>query len=189
MRNENHREQMVMRVEEINLATSGRGLCSSGIDVAKELKIKPGELVEIAGKKRTCGIFFPNSADRGKNVLRLDDIMCFNAGTEYGQTVTICKAVVQAAKRVVLKPVDTVASLDSKKIRDMLMNRPCTVGDRIELWNVPAWAERGEFHEDDGRGRKKKVILDELLLDVFETDPGGCIVQIIIPGTTLEITY
>ncbi|NMC05126.1 MAG: hypothetical protein GYA24_07945, partial [Candidatus Lokiarchaeota archaeon] len=64
--------EMSLRVAEINKASAGRGLCSAGIHVARRLNIKAGEIVEIVGKKSTACIFFPNSEDEGKQIIRID---------------------------------------------------------------------------------------------------------------------
>ncbi|MHA1999729.1 MAG: CDC48 family AAA ATPase, partial [Promethearchaeota archaeon] len=192
MKNE---EELSLRVAEINKQSAGRGLCSAGIHVAKRLGIKAGEILEIAGKKITGCIFFPNSEDEGKQIIRIDGLVRLNAGTGLGEVVSVKKAKPSSARKVILAPTNAKVTIPQKKIRELLMNRPIVKGDYISLMNVSIPSARGDFDSDDdmiqnlqdifGGRRKKTYTMGELRLLVIETNPDN-IVQI-TPGTQIEI--
>jgi len=71
----------------------------------KEANIKPGDIVEIEGKKKTVAIVdraYPG--DIGLDIIRTDGIIRRNAETGLGEIVTIRKADVKEAKKVVIAP-------------------------------------------------------------------------------------
>jgi 6-pyruvoyl-tetrahydropterin synthase len=189
---------MSLRVAEINKASAGRGLCSAGIHVARSLNIKAGEIVEIVGKKSTTGIFFPNSEDEGKQIIRIDGLVRLNAGTGLGEIVKVKKAKPEQARRVVVAPTNTKVALQPRMIRDSLINRPVVKGDNISLMNMTIPSDRPEIESDDdmmenlqnifrdfGGHRKRTYTLGELRLVVIETQPEG-FVQI-NPNTNVEL--
>ncbi|MBN2150932.1 MAG: CDC48 family AAA ATPase [Candidatus Lokiarchaeota archaeon] len=188
-----------LRVAEINKASAGRGLCSAGIHVARRLNIKAGEIVEIVGKKSTACIFFPNSEDEGKQIIRIDGLVRLNAGTGLGEIVKVKKAKPEPARRVVVAPINTKVAIQPRKIRDSLMNRPVVKGDNISLMNMTIPTDRPEIESDDdmmenlqnifrdfGGRRKRTYTLGELRLVVIETQPEDGIVQI-TPNTNVEV--
>ncbi|MEX2726670.1 MAG: CDC48 family AAA ATPase [Candidatus Sigynarchaeum springense] len=191
--------EMSLRVAEINKASAGRGLCSAGIHVARRLNIKAGEIVEIVGKKSTACIFFPNSEDEGKQIIRIDGLVRLNAGTGLGEIVKVKKAKPEQARRVVVAPINTKVAIQPRKIRDSLVNRPVVKGDNISLMNMTIPTDRPEIESDDdmmenlqnifrdfGGRRKRTYTLGELRLVVIETQPEEGIVQI-TPNTNVEV--
>ncbi|HME52469.1 MAG TPA: hypothetical protein VKM55_09650 [Candidatus Lokiarchaeia archaeon] len=117
-------------------------MCSAGIHVTRRLNIKAGEIVEISGQKTTACIFFPNSEDEGKQIIRFDGLVRLNAGTELGEIVKMIKARPVPAKRVVFAPINTKAGIQPRKIRDSLMNWPVLKGDNISLMNMTIPVDR-----------------------------------------------
>ncbi|MHA1717752.1 MAG: CDC48 family AAA ATPase, partial [Promethearchaeota archaeon] len=194
-------KEITLRVAEINKQSAGRGLCLAGIHIARLLNIKAGDILEIAGKKRTGCIFFPNSEDTGKDIIRVDGLTRLNAGTGLGEMVRVRKAKTYPAQKIVLAPTNARVVIQPKKIKDMLMNRPIVQGDYISLINVTIPRQRSMIDSDDdmmenlqsilgqfGGGRRRRTYtLGELRLVVLETRPEGEIVQI-NPGTLLEIS-
>ncbi|HME51392.1 MAG TPA: CDC48 family AAA ATPase [Candidatus Lokiarchaeia archaeon] len=191
--------EMSLRVAEINKASAGRGLCSAGIHVARRLNLKAGEIVEIIGKKTTGCIFFPNSEDEGKQIIRIDGLVRLNAGTGLGEIVKVRKARPEPAKRVVVAPTNTKVQIQPRKIRDSLNLRPVVRGDNISLMNMTIPNDRPDIESDDdmmenlqniftqfGGRRKRSYTLGELRLVVLETTPEEGIVQI-TQATNVEI--
>lgn len=177
-----------LRVTEINKQSAGRGLCSAGIHVAKELNLKAGDIVEITGKRTTACLFFPNSNDMNRNIIRIDGLVRLNAGTGLGEIVTVRKAQVQDARRIVVAPTNAKVALQPRKIRDSLQNRPVAKGDNISLMNMTVPSDKPEIESDDdmmenlqnifsqfGGKRKRSYTLGELRLVVLETEPGGIV--------------
>ncbi len=191
--------EMSLRVAEINKACAGRGLCSAGIHVARRLKIKSGEIVEIVGKKTTAGIFFSNKEDEGKQIIRVDGLVRSNAGTGLNELVKIRKAKPEKAMCVVIVPINIKVAFQPRKIRDYLMNRPVVKGDNISLRNISIPSDRPEIETKDeiaenlqnifggsGVPRKRSYTIGELRLVIIETQPEECIVKI-TPTTNVEV--
>jgi transitional endoplasmic reticulum ATPase len=184
--------EISLEVAEINKASVGRGLCSAGTHVARRLKLKAGEIVEITGKRTTAGICFPNTEDEGKQIIHVDDLVRFNAGTSFGEFVKVRKARPIPAKRVVVALTNTEAQIPPSKIRDSLMNRPVVKGDNLSLMNmaIPTDQTGIEFPRawqfEYGNSWKQATTLGELRLVVLETTPEKGIAQI-TQKTTFEI--
>ncbi len=184
--------EMSLRVAEINKASAGRGLCSAGTHVARRLKLKAGEIVEISGKRTTAGIYFPNSQDEGKQIIRIDDLVRLNAGTDFGEIVKVKKARPIPAKRVVVAMTNTKVQLLPRKIRDSLMKRPVVKDDNLSLINMiiqseqPALEFPRAWQFEYGNSWKRADTVGELRLVVLETTPEKGIVQI-TQDTTVEI--
>jgi len=192
-------EEISLLVTEINKASVGRGLCSAGILVARRLNLKAGEIVEISGNKTTAGIFFPNSEDEGKQIIRMDSLVRLNAGTELGEIVKMKKARLKPARHVVIGPTSSKAQFQPRKIRDLLMNRPVIKGDNLVIIDMVHTESLADTKSDpdtmvlanwlptiNGIKRKRSFTLGEFRLVVLETTPEECIVQI-TPATKIEI--
>jgi transitional endoplasmic reticulum ATPase len=198
MEEDNRPGELTLRVAEINKQSAGRGLCSAGIHVAKRLGIKAGDIVEITGKKTTGCIFFPNSEDEGKQIIRIDGLVRLNAGTGLSEMVKIRKAKPEPARAVVVAPTNTKVALQPRKIKESLINRPVMKGDNISLVNMTMPAERPDVESDDdimenmqnlfsaGNRKRKAFTMGELRLIVLDTSPSEGIVQI-TSATNIEV--
>jgi len=100
------RESITLRVAEALPQDVGRGIARISPDIADELNIRTGEIIEIKGSsKRTAAISWRGLLqDASKGLLRLDHHTRINAGCSIDDRVTIKKISVITAKQVVFAP-------------------------------------------------------------------------------------
>jgi transitional endoplasmic reticulum ATPase len=114
----------------------------------KNLDIKEGDVVEIIGKRTTPVIAVRSyPADVGLNVIRIDGLVRKNAKTAIGEVVTVRKADVKEAKKVVLAPTEKglVLHLAPNLLKQNIFMRPVSKGDIIVANPV---FRRGSGHND-----------------------------------------
>jgi transitional endoplasmic reticulum ATPase len=170
-----------LRVEEIAKGSAGRFMCRIDTSVIKELDLKPGEIVEIIGKKNTAAILFPSS-DKQADIIRLDGITRHNAGVAIGEYVKVRKCVYSIANRVVLGLVqeDIKLSSSAKQIKLNLLNKPVKSGDLINVSgsNLARKEQQGPFKELKEMMpfiKAPTISIGEVRFVVLETDPKGII--------------
>jgi transitional endoplasmic reticulum ATPase len=121
------------------------GLGRARIDTAtrKALSAEVGEIVEIAGKKRTAAkVFRAAHEDEGKGIIRIDGMIRGNAGVSIGEKVTVKKCAVKPAQKIVVAP----KIPHGKRVRfgqgveglfkKGLLNRAVVKGDEIIIPNI-----------------------------------------------------
>jgi len=118
---------------------SGRGIVRIDTRTMSSLGIREGDVVELAGKKKTGAIAvraYPS--DVGLNIARMDGIMRMNVGVGVGETVKMRKADLKDAKRVVLAPAQKgeVMQVHPDLLRRNLFMRPVLKGDVISPFPV-----------------------------------------------------
>src|SRR3990167_10546544 len=82
-----------------------KGIVKIDSTFMKQIEVNPGDIVEILGERRTAAIVdraYPG--DIGLNIIRMDGNTRRNAKTSIGELVTIEKAEVKPAKKVVIAP-------------------------------------------------------------------------------------
>jgi transitional endoplasmic reticulum ATPase len=135
--------------EPITKEDIGRGIIRIDSDTMNKLGIKEGEIVEIEGKRRTCGVaFISYSSDKGLNIIRMDGLTRRNAGSGVGEFVKIRKAEVKDAKEVTLAPVEknVIVRVSSDVMKKRLYGRPLVKGDIIEDKSV-SFKEKSIFED------------------------------------------
>ncbi|MCG3219206.1 MAG: AAA family ATPase, partial [Candidatus Heimdallarchaeota archaeon] len=100
------KESITLRVAEALPQDVGRGIARISPDVADELNIRTGEIIEIKGpNKRTAAISWRGLLqDASKGLLRLDHHTRINAGCSIDDRIVIKKISVITAKQVVFAP-------------------------------------------------------------------------------------
>ena len=101
-----------------------------------QIDVRPGDIVEINGERATVGIAdraYPG--DIGLNIIRLDGILRRNAKTSIGELVTVKKAEVQEAKKVVIAPARKGVMIRASPIifKQGLLGRAIMKGDIVSL--------------------------------------------------------
>ena len=101
-----------------------------------QIDVRPGDIVEINGERATVGIAdraYPG--DIGLNIIRLDGILRRNAKTSIGELVTVKKAEVQEAKRVVIAPARKGVMIRASPVifKQGLLGRAVVKGDVVIL--------------------------------------------------------
>ncbi len=175
------RPLMSLRVAEIAKGSAGRFMVRMDTSIIKEMHLKPGEIVEIIGKKSTAAILFPSS-DKKEQAIRLDGLTRRNAGIGIGEYVKVRKCHYSIANRVVLSLIQSDLKLSSsvKQIQLNLLNKPLKTGDIINV-SGSNLAKR----EQNAAGPYKElremmpffntpsVSIGEVKFAVIETEPHG----------------
>ncbi len=98
--------------------------------------VRSGDIVEIKGEKTTVGIVdraYPG--DIGLNIIRMDGTMRKNAKAGVGENVTVKKANVKEAKRVVISPAKKgiLVKINPELFKQGLLGRAVVKGDLVSL--------------------------------------------------------
>ncbi|MHA1348892.1 MAG: CDC48 family AAA ATPase [Candidatus Odinarchaeia archaeon] len=125
----------IVRVIEAKPQDVGRNIARLDPEIAKELGIQTGDVIEIIGEKNTAAIAWPGyPEDRGKGIIRLDSATRRNAGVSLDDKVEIRKAQVEPAKRISFAPLEPIKITGAEEyLKRMLDGRVLTVGDYVEL--------------------------------------------------------
>ena len=105
----------------------------------REREIRRGDPVIIKGARETIAIAdraYP--ADVGEGTIRIDGILRKNAKTGIGDVVSVSKAEVKEAKKVVIAPAQQgiMVQGDPEGLKRGLLGRPVVKGDVIVLGGV-----------------------------------------------------
>lgn len=125
-----------VRVAEARQQDVGRGIARLDPDVAKQLGISTGDIVEIVSpKKRTAAKSWHGYPDdRGKGIIRIDGATRRNAETSIDDKVKIRKLEAKDARVVTFAPTDPLRIQGGEAyLRRILENRVLTAGDYIEI--------------------------------------------------------
>ncbi len=113
-----------------------KGIARIDTEVMKDLGLKRGDIVSIKGERETVAVVdrsYP--ADVGEGVIRIDGLIRRNAKTGIGELVSIKKAQVKPAKKVVIAPAQQgiIIQADPEVFRNGLLGRAVVKGDVISL--------------------------------------------------------
>jgi transitional endoplasmic reticulum ATPase len=111
-----------------------RGIVRVHPEVCAALGLRPGDPVELTGRRTTAGIvaFAESGAFRG--MLYADDLTLGNLGVRDGGQVTVAPAPVRAAHAVTLAgPPEIVAVVTPEVLRLALLGKVVTVDDNVSL--------------------------------------------------------
>jgi transitional endoplasmic reticulum ATPase len=102
----------------------------------KDMGVRPGDIVEIEGGRKTVGIVdraYPT--DVGESVIRMDGILRRNAKTGIGESVTVRKTEVKEAKKITIAPAQqgVMVRADPNALKRSLLGRAVVVGDILSL--------------------------------------------------------
>ena len=126
-----------MRVEEAKQRDIGKKRARIGPDAMVYLKVTPGDVIQITGKKSTCAIVWPSDEDeKYPDTIRIDGQTRKNIDAGLNDTVAIKKIVTKLAKSITLTPVSDTVTVD-KEFSDFVKNRlkglPLSHGDEISV--------------------------------------------------------
>ncbi len=132
-------KQIQLKVVEALQDDAYKGIARIDSEVMRELDIRRGDVIKIKGNKETVAIAdraYP--ADMGENIIRIDGIMRRNAKTGIGDIVTISKAEVREAKKIMIAPAQKgiLVQGDSESLRGGLLGRAVMKGDIVVLGGV-----------------------------------------------------
>ena len=174
-----------LRVEGVENNNSGRSVCYIDQNVVEKLQLLTGSIIEIKGSKRTTGIVIPSIPDKGKNIIRLNNLQQLNAGTRVGDFIRINEADVFLAEEIELSPTDAVTGLLSQKgeIKAKLIDKPIVKGDIIDLLGTLYQESDLEdpvnrFMKLFSKSPRKRNLRGSMRMVVEKTQPSNKIVKI-----------
>jgi transitional endoplasmic reticulum ATPase len=122
-----------LKVAEAMSKDAGRAYARIGPDDIGRLEVAIGDIVEIAGKRRTvCKVMPLHKEFRGKSCVQMDGVSRENAGAGLDEPATVRKVACRLADRVILAPVNvTPSEHDLDYIGGLLDGLPVVEGDRV----------------------------------------------------------
>jgi transitional endoplasmic reticulum ATPase len=116
-----------------------KGIARIDAELMKELELKRGDVILIKGNRETVAIVdrsYP--ADVGEGIIRIDGILRKNAKTGIGEVVTISKAEIKEAKKIMIAPAQKgiMVQGDPSGLRNGLLGRTVVKGDIVVLGGV-----------------------------------------------------
>jgi len=125
-----------LRVAEALQDDAYRGIARIDFEVMKQLEIRRGDVIIVKGSKETVAIAdkaYP--ADVGEGIIRIDGIIRKNSRTGVGENVTVSKAEVKEAKKVVIAPAQKGIRVQGD-LKPGLLGRAFVKGDLVVLGGV-----------------------------------------------------
>ncbi|KAF5069459.1 CDC48 family AAA ATPase [Methanobacterium aggregans] len=142
-----------------------------------KLDLLDGDIIEIKGKKVTAAKVASSQSDVGLGIIRIDGYLRKNAGTSIGEEITVKRAEVKEAQKVILAPVDQQIMIRGD-VKPAFMGRIMSKGDLIVAGIRQQQPMRGGLFDDFFRDMVSDVSpMGEIKLAVVSTKPAG-IVQI-----------
>jgi len=116
-----------------------KGIARIDADLMRELDLKRGDVILIKGNRETVAIVdrsYP--ADVGEGIIRIDGILRKNAKTGIGEVVSISKAEIKEAKKIMIAPAQKgiMVQGDPQGLRNGLLGRTVVKGDIVVLGGV-----------------------------------------------------
>jgi transitional endoplasmic reticulum ATPase len=113
-----------------------KGIIRVDSNYMKEIDVRPGDIVEIEGERKTVAIVdraYPG--DIGLNIVRMDGIIRRNAKTGIGEQVSIRKSDVKEAKKVTIAPAKEgiIVKASPQLFKQGLLGRAVLKGDIVSL--------------------------------------------------------
>lgn len=114
----------------------GRGIVRLDSTAIKKLNLTTGDVVEITGKKTTAAkVWLDHPQDEGQDIIRMDGMIRQNSNSSLGDKVTVKKAEVSDAKKIIIAPkvheISFGEDFASYVKQRVLMGRPLVRGDDI----------------------------------------------------------
>ena len=130
-------EPLQMRIGEAKQRDVGKKRARIGPDAMDYLKVTPGDVIEISGRRSSCAIVWPADEDeKFPDIIKIDGQTRRNIAAALNDIVKIKKVTTKVAKSVVLMPVNDVVTVD-KEFTDFVKNRlkglPLSHGDDISV--------------------------------------------------------
>jgi transitional endoplasmic reticulum ATPase len=131
-------KELYLKVAKALPSDFGRGIARIDPNTLLELKLSPGDIIEIEGKRATVAkVWRAEKQDWGQEMIRIDGFTRQNADVGIGERVKVKKAAVKDAVHVVLAPPEGTAIQFSgnavEMIKHQLLKRPVMLGDVVPL--------------------------------------------------------
>ncbi|HII83619.1 MAG TPA: CDC48 family AAA ATPase [Methanobacterium subterraneum] len=171
-------EEMKLKVAEaFSQADVGRSIARIDPACMEKLDLLDGDMIEIEGRKLTATTVASSQSDIGLGIIRIDGYIRKNAGTSLGEEVTVRKAQVKEAQKVVMAPVDQQIRIRGD-VKGAFQGRVLSKGDIIVtgIRQQQQTAMRGSLFDEFFRDTMSEVRpMGELKLAVVSTKPAGAV--------------
>jgi transitional endoplasmic reticulum ATPase len=170
-------EDMKLKVAEaFSQSDVGRSIARIDPACMEKLDLLDGDMIEIEGRKLTATTVASSQSDIGLGIIRIDGYIRKNAGTSLGEEVTVRKAQVKEAQKVVLAPVDQKIMIRGD-VRGAFQGRVLSKGDIIVTGiRQQQTSMRGSLFDEFFRDTMTDVSpMGELKLAVVSTKPAGAV--------------
>jgi len=140
MANDNNKPKLQkLRVAEALQDDVYKGIARVDTETMRQLDIKRGDVIVIKGQRETVAIAdraYP--ADVGEGIIRIDGILRRNAKTGVGEMVSISKANIKEAKKVLIAPAQQgiMVQADPETLKAGLLGRAVMKGDVLIMGGV-----------------------------------------------------
>ncbi|MBI4452930.1 CDC48 family AAA ATPase [Candidatus Woesearchaeota archaeon] len=129
-------KELKLKVAEAIQDDVNKGIVRIDSGYLSEVDIKPGDIVEIEGERKTVAIAdrsYPG--DIGLNIIRMDGIIRKNSKTGIGELVKVRKALVKEAKKIIIAPArkGIVIRASPEIFKQGLLGRAVVKGDIVSL--------------------------------------------------------
>ena len=99
--------QVTLKVAETNPKLVGRGMALVDPKVVEELGLSTGDIIELAGKKKSYVLLWSSQPDDyGKRLIRIDGYTRNNIGVGIDDHVAVQKVSLKKAEQVILAPTE-----------------------------------------------------------------------------------
>jgi len=192
-----------LRVAEALQDDAYRGIARIDFEVMKELGIRRGDIITIKGERETVAIAdkaYP--ADVGEGIIRVDGIIRKNARTGVSENITINKAEIKEAKKIIIAPAQKGIKVQGD-LKPGLLGRAIIKGDILVLGGVQRRKDvmNEEFGMDDIFGNLNDIFggfgnlggIQQIRFLVANTNPNmPCIItentEVILSSKPVEIS-
>ena len=158
------KKKISLKVAEALQDDAYKGIARIDMEIMRDLGVRRGDVILIKGNRETVAIVdrsYP--ADIGTGIIRIDGILRRNAKTGIGDSVTISKAEVKEAKKVMIAPAQQgiMVQADHETLRRGLLGRSVVKGDilimggaqrRVDLMSDFFGEDFGDFFGNSGLG-------------------------------------
>ncbi|ASI99629.1 CDC48 family AAA ATPase [Thermococcus celer] len=130
------RREIKLKVASAYQRDVGRGIVRIDRKSMREIGAQSGDIIEIIGTKNTAAVVWPAyPEDEGLGIIRMDGTLRKNAGVGLGDEVTVRKAEVKEAKKVIVAPTEPIRFGHDfvEWFHSRLIGRPVVRGDYIKV--------------------------------------------------------
>ena len=173
------KKQIQLKVVEALQDDAYKGVARLDFELMRELDIRMGDVILIKGNRETVAIAdraYP--ADVGEGIIRIDGILRRNAKTGIGDVVSVSKAEVKDAKKIMIAPAQKgiMVQGDPEGLKKGLLGRAVVKGDVVVLGGV----QRRRDLMSDEMGNMDDIFgnLNEILGGMGFGNLGGGVTQI-----------
>jgi len=166
-------KQIQLKIVEALQDDAYKGVARLDSEMMRKLDIQRGDVILIKGNRETVAIAdraYP--ADVGEGIIRIDGILRRNARAGIGDLVSVSKANIKEAKKIIIAPAQKgiMVQGDSESLRRGLLGRSVIKGDLVVLGGVQ---RRRDLFSEMGLGDGFGDMFGEELGNIFGNLGGG----------------